>query len=31
MAENVKRLLLLGSTTGIGVCLEQAEGENTGT
>lgn len=27
MAENVKRLLLLGSTTGIGICLEPAEGE----
>ena len=28
MADNVKRLLLLGSTTGIGVCLERAPGGN---
>lgn len=28
MADNVKRLLLLGSTTGIGVCLERPQGQN---
>jgi len=27
MADNVKRLLLLGSTTGIGMCLERPPGE----
>lgn len=28
MADNVKRVLLLGSTTGIGVCLERPPGQN---
>jgi hypothetical protein len=28
MADNVKRALLLGSTTGLGVCLERPQGQN---